>query len=246
MVRAPAAEQLRLLDLQALDSKLTQLKRRTREVTEDADIAGLLGQLATANSGLVLATTEVSDAERALTRSEDDVSTVVTRLERNRSRLESGAGNPKDLAAMAHEVESLARRRSDLEDLELEVMERLETARSTQGHARESVDSLQTRMGALEEKRDAELAGISAERNRILAERSELATTFEESLLAAYEKTLAQRGIGAARLFHRRSEGSGMELSPGDLADIRKASADDVLLCPDSGCILVRSPDWGN
>lgn len=246
MVKAPAAEQLRLLDLQALDSKLTQLKRRTREVTEDADIAGLLGQLATANNTSVLANTEVSDAERALSRSEDDVATVVTRLERNRSRLDSGAGNPKDLAAMSHEVESLARRRSALEDLELEAMERLETARSAQGRAQESVDSLQTRMSALEEKRDAELAGISAERHRIQAERSELAETFEEALLTAYEKTLAQRGIGAARLFHGRSEGSGMELSPGDLADIRKASEDDVLLCPDSGCILVRSPDWGN
>jgi predicted nucleic acid-binding Zn-ribbon protein len=31
-----------------------------------------------------------------------------------------------------------------------------------------------------------------------------------------------------------------MELSPGDLAEIRKAPADEVVYCPDSGVILVR------
>ncbi|MDN6300811.1 MAG: DNA-binding protein, partial [Micrococcaceae bacterium] len=30
----------------------------------------------------------------------------------------------------------------------------------------------------------------------------------------------------------------------GDLAEIRAAAEDDVVSCPDSGVILVRSPEW--
>jgi predicted nucleic acid-binding Zn-ribbon protein len=63
-------------------------------------------------------------------------------------------------------------------------------------------------------------------------------------MLAIYEKTLAKRGVGAARLFHGTSEGSGMQLSPGDLAEIKGASEDEIVFCPDSGCILVRSAEW--
>ncbi len=246
MVKAPASEQLKLLDLQAIDSQLTSLKRRTRDVTENPEIGAVAAKLASANSKLVTADTEVSDAERALKRAEDDVATVVTRLERNQSRLESGAGSPKDLTAMQHEVESLKKRRTDLEDAELEVMERLESARTQQGRERDVVESIKTELTALEEKRDAELAEIDTARNELLRERDECAASFDAGLLALYEKILAHRGIGAAKLYHGRSEGSGMQLSPGDLADIRKAAPDDVVTCPDSGCILVRSEDWGN
>ena len=51
-------------------------------------------------------------------------------------------------------------------------------------------------------------------------------------------------GVGAARLFHGKSEGSGMMLSPGDLAEVKAAADDDIVFCPDSGCILVRSAEW--
>ena len=50
------------------------------------------------------------------------------RAARDNARLESGQGTPKDLQALSSELEVLTRRVSDLEDTELEVMERLEVA----------------------------------------------------------------------------------------------------------------------
>jgi predicted nucleic acid-binding Zn-ribbon protein len=107
-------------------------------------------------------------------------------------------------------------------------------------------NAVREELRALEEARDSELAEIEAQRGKVQAQRSELAATFDTALLAIYERILARRGVGAARLFHGKSEGSGMQLSPGDLADISGAAPDDIVLCPDSGCILVRSGDWGN
>ncbi|MFP5314536.1 MAG: zinc ribbon domain-containing protein [Actinomycetes bacterium] len=246
MAKAPQAEQLRLLDLQAKDSKLNQLQRQAAAVRANPELAALAGQVAAAESELVTAATNLGDAERDLKRAEDDVQSVVTRLERDEQRLNSGTGSSKDLTALQSEVASLTRRRSDLEDIELEVMERVETARTARDDARKRSDAVQARLRELENARDEELGGIDAERAQVQAARDELAASFEPALLAIYEKTLAKRGVGAARLFHGRSEGSGMELSPGDLADISRATEDDVVFCPDSGCILVRSAEWGS
>jgi uncharacterized protein len=246
VAKAPQAEQLRLLDLQAQDSKLNQLQRQAAAVRANPELTVLAGQVAAAESELVSAATHLSDAERDLVRAEDDVQAVVTRLERDEQRLNSGTGSSKDLTALQSEVASLTRRRSDLEDIELEVMERVEAARAARDDVQKRSESVRVQLQELEGTRDEELARIDAERAEVQAERDRLAAAFDPALLSIYERTLAKRGVGAARLFHGRSEGSGMQLSPGDLADISRAAEDDVVFCPDSGCILVRSAEWGN
>lgn len=246
MAKAPPAEQLRLLELQALDSRLNQLQRQAATARANPAIAELSSQLEGTDGDLVRAETALLDLERELTRSEDDVQSVVNRLERDQKRLDSGTGSPKDLIALQSEVASLNKRRSDLEDVELDIMERVETARGAKQSAQQLKDDARERLAAIEATRDAELATIAAEADSVKAKRDDLAATFEASLLALYEKTLARRGVGAARLFHGTSEGSGMQLSPGDLADLRKAAEDDLVFCPDSGAILVRSAEWGN
>ena len=165
----------------------------------------------------------------------------MSRIDRDQARLDSGAGTSKDLTALQHELVSLNKRRSDLEDVELEVMERLESLPAP-GQVQQVRDGLQGWSGWT--VRDEELGGIEAEAPRVPAGVRNWPGDFDAGLLAVYEKTLAQRGIGAARLFHGKSEGSGMQLSPGDLADLKQAAADDIVFCPDSGCILVRSAEW--
>ncbi|MHA7181116.1 zinc ribbon domain-containing protein [Arthrobacter sp. MDB2-24] len=246
MAKAAPEEQLRLLDLQALDSTLNKLSRQAAAARANPELGTVAARVAEVDAELVRATTELGDLERELTRAEDEVQAVVNRLERDEKRLNSGTGTSKDLTALQHEVASLTRRRSDLEDVELDVMERVEAARTAQAEVQGRTDSVRAELRALEEARDAELAALEAQRGQVQAQRDELAATFDAGLLAIYERILAKRGVGAARLFHGKSEGSGMQLSPGDLADISGSAPDDIVLCPDSGCILVRSGDWGN
>ncbi|MCC9204461.1 zinc ribbon domain-containing protein [Arthrobacter sp. zg-Y769] len=246
MAKASPAEQLRLLDLQALDSRIKSLRNQARNVSNNPEIASLAGAVAAAESARVSAGTEVADIERELTRAEADVASVVARMARDQQHLDSGKGGSKELTALQAEIVSLERRRSDLEDVELDVMERLEAARTREGEAGAALAALHEKRRELEEKRDAELAVIAADSSDAEARREELADSFDRALLAVYEKTLSKHGIGAARLFHGTSEGSGMQLSPGDLADIRKAADDEIVFCPDSGCILVRSAEWGS
>ncbi|KNH18835.1 DNA-binding protein [Arthrobacter sp. ZBG10] len=244
MAKAAPAEQLKLLELQGFDAKLTSLANRRRTLETDPRIKDLEAALAVANGTLGSAKVAVHDAEAELKRAEADVEQVAGRIQRDEAKLNSGTGLSKDLVALQKDIVSLNKRRSDLEDVELEVLERLDTLRATQAGQQVIVDVIQGSFGGIRAELDAALAEVAAEATEVKAKRDDFAALLEPALLAVYEKTLAKRGVGAARLFHGTSEASGMKLSPGDLAEIKAAAADDIVFCPDSGAILVRSDEW--
>jgi predicted nucleic acid-binding Zn-ribbon protein len=244
VAKAAPAEQLKLLDLQGLDARLRSLSNRRRSLETDPRISDLQAALGIANGELGAAKMAVHDAEAELKRSEADVEQVASRIERDEARLNSGTGLSKDLVALQKDIASLNKRRSDLEDVELEVLERLDGLRERQAAQQRIVDDIQGSFGVIRAELDDALAEIASEATEVTARRAEFAAGLDAGMLAVYEKTLAKRGVGAARLFHGTSEGSGMQLSPGDLADIKAAAEDDIVFCPDSGCILVRSAEW--
>jgi uncharacterized protein len=244
VAKAAPAEQLKLLELQGLDARLKSLSNRRRSLENDPRITDLEAALSVANGELGAAKLAVHDAEAELKRAEADVEQVATRIERDEARLNSGTGLSKDLVALQKDIASLNKRRSDLEDVELEVLERLDVLRERQAAQQSIVDDIQGSFGGIRAELDEQLAEINAEEAVVRGQRAEFAAGLDAGILAVYEKTLARRGVGAARLFHGTSEGSGMQLSPGDLAEIKAAAEDDIVFCPDSGCILVRSAEW--
>lgn len=244
MAKAAPAEQLKLLELQGLDAKLKSLTSRRSSLEADPRIEDLQAALNIANGELGAAKMAVHDAQAELKRAEADVEQVAGRIERDEARLNSGTGLSKDLVALQKDIASLNKRRSDLEDVELEVMERLDSLRERQAAQQKIVDDIQGSFGAIRAELDGQLAEIAAEETVVRGRRAVFAAGLDAGMLAVYEKTLTRRGVGAARLFHGTSEGSGMQLSPGDLAEIKAAADDDIVFCPDSGCILVRSPEW--
>ncbi|MGP0222985.1 MULTISPECIES: zinc ribbon domain-containing protein [unclassified Paenarthrobacter] len=244
MAKAAPAEQLKLLDLQGLDAKLKSLAGRRKVLENDPRIVDLEDALRVAQGELGAAKLAVHDAEAELRRSEADVEQVATRIERDEARLNSGTGLSKDLVALQNDIASLTKRRSDLEDIELEILERLDTLREREAAQQAIVDDIRNSFGSIRAELDQAIAEIAAEETTVRGQRAAFAGSLDQSMLAVYEKTLAKRGVGAARLFHGKSEGSGMTLSPGDLAEVKAAAEDDIVFCPDSGCILVRSAEW--
>ncbi|AMB40838.1 DNA-binding protein [Paenarthrobacter ureafaciens] len=244
MAKAAPAEQLKLLDLQGLDAKLKSLAGRRKVLETDPRIVDLTDALTVANGELGAAKLAVHDAEAELRRAEADVEQVVSRIDRDEARLNSGTGLSKDLVALQNDIASLNKRRSDLEDIELEILERLDGLRERQAAQQAIVDDIQGSFGAIRAELDEAIAEVAAEEAVVRGQRAAFAETLDPTMLAIYEKTIAKRGVGAARLFHGKSEGSGMTLSPGDLAEVKAAAEDEIVFCPDSGCILVRSAEW--
>ena len=244
MTTAPAADQRRLLDVQALDTRLAQLAHRRRTLPVHAELEALEARRSAVRDQLVAAETIASDVARELSKAEQDVEQVRQRTARNRARLDSGQGSAKDLQALQHELGSLARRQSDLEDVELEVMERAEQAQAAVRALTAERDELAERQSEVVQRRDAEVAEIDAEAERVAAERETAVSSLPEPLVVLYEKVRAQQGgVGAAALRGRRCEGCRLELNPTDLQRIRAAGEDEVVRCEECRRILVRVPE---
>jgi uncharacterized protein len=241
---APAADQRRLLDVQALDTRLSQLAHKRRTLPELARLAELDGQLDDLHTALVTSQTAVSDLRREVAKAEADVEQVRARAARDQARLDSGQGSPKDLQALQHELETLGRRQGDLEEVELEVMERLEAHETALGEVTIAHDALIARRAEVVVERDAAFAAIDAEVAALGAERATAADGLDAGLVTLYERLRGQLGgSGAAALRGRRCEGCRLELNPLDLDGIKKKSEDTVVRCEECGRILVRLPE---
>ena len=103
------AEQIRLLDVQNLDTRLDQLAHRRETLPEHAAIAAKEQRLAELRDALVLVQTEESDLGRELRKAESDVDQVRQRSERDQKRLDAGqVASPRDLENLQHEIQTLA------------------------------------------------------------------------------------------------------------------------------------------
>ena len=116
--------------------------------------------------------------------------------------------NPKDLERMQHEMESLERRITTLEDEELEVMARLEDAQRSLDQLTAQLVDADARNAKLEEARDARYSEIDAELDRLADKRGSVAAGVPDDLIALYDRLRASKnGVGAAALRARQCSG---------------------------------------
>ncbi|MCW2601741.1 MAG: hypothetical protein JWM02_3570 [Frankiales bacterium] len=245
-MKADPFAQLRLLDLQALDTAVDQLAHKRKTLPEIAEIARLDALVAARRDDIVLAETAVSDLQRELDKAESDIEQVRVRKTRDEGRLASGAITvPKQLEELQHEVGTLTRRQSDLEDAELEVMERME-------EAQKGLEAMLAERGSHEAARevavaarDAAWVGIDAERASSVAERAVMAAEIPADLLALYEKIrAAEGGVGAGAVERGRCSACRLDLMQNEKAEYRAAPPDEVLR-HECRRIIVRTAESG-
>jgi len=238
---APHADQVRLLDVQELDTRTDQLDHQRRTLPELATVAALKTRCADLQRVLTAARTTTDDLLRELTKAEADVEQVRARTVRDQGRLDSGSASLKDVQALTAEIEHLAGRQAVLEDAQLAVMERLEVQQSALDEAQAAFDAADTELTSAQAAADTALAALDAQTTEVAAQRATAADGLDTALLALYEKLRAQRGgRGAGRLVGTRCEGCHMELNPLDREAIASAPADQVVRCEECRRILVR------
>lgn len=246
-LKAVASDQQRLLDVQALDTRLDQLAHRRSTLPEHAAIADLEARLSTLQDQLVRVETEESDLGRELAKAEGDVDQVRSRAERDQKRLDAGqVSSPKELESLQHEIATLGRRQADLEEIVLDVMERLESANSQHSELDAQVDKARGELLELTASRDRTVSQIDAEAAQLRQQRATQAGSLDATLVELYEKIRASSGgTGAAELRQRRCGGCRLELNNVELGRLRDAEADEVLRCEECRRILVRTAESG-
>ncbi|WP_202121992.1 zinc ribbon domain-containing protein [Streptomyces sp. BA2] len=246
-MNAAPADQIRLLDVQALDVRLQQLAHRKKSLPEHAEIESLNKDIAQLRDLHVASTTEESDCAREQIKAEQDVDQVRQRANRDQQRLDSGAvTSPKDLENLQREIVSLAKRQGDLEDVVLEVMERRESAQERVSELAERVSSVQSKIDDATARRDAAFEEIDGEAATVTKEREVVAGSVPADLLKLYDKLrVKEGGVGAARLYQRRCEGCRIELDITGVNEVKAASPDTVVRCENCSRILVRTSESG-
>ncbi|HHU08517.1 MAG TPA: hypothetical protein GXZ60_00610 [Intrasporangiaceae bacterium] len=245
-MKAAPHQQQRLLDLQAIDTRLDQLRHARATLPELTQLAELESNAAVVGAEHVRVQTAHEDIQRELRKAEMDVQQVRDRAARDEQRLNSGMGTAKDLQALQHELESLARRQSELEDLQLEVMERAEDIENDLAELQAGRERVAGEISELEAARDAAFARLDAEAAEISAPREEVLADVGPELVGLYDKLReTMGGLAAAPLRQRRCGGCQLELNAVDLGRIKAAPEDEVIRCEECRRILVRTPESG-
>ncbi|MEV0645774.1 C4-type zinc ribbon domain-containing protein [Phytomonospora sp. NPDC050363] len=244
-MKADPKEQRRLLDLQLTDTTLNQLDHRRRNLPEHAEIARLDAEARTAVDEHAQAEAAVGDIDRDIARQEREIDQVRQRAARDQSRLDAGTGTAKDLANLQHELGSLARRQSELEDVELELMERRETAQAAVDALTARLEEVNSVRAAATERRDKALEEIGNEEALAKGAREKQVGELSDALLALYDKIRRQSPIAAAPIRGRRCGACRIELSAGEVDRVQKAPRDEVLRCEECRSIMVRTEESG-
>jgi predicted nucleic acid-binding Zn-ribbon protein len=246
VLKADPSRQWRLLDLQALDTRLDQIAHRKATLPELAERRVLDAELHAVNDDLVRAKTALNDVQREITKADTDVQLVRERSIRNQARMDAGQGTAKDMQALQHEVDSLSRRQSALEDIELEVMERAEALSEDVSRLETASVEMTVRADGLKAVCEKNIAELDGEVEQIGRSRADVVAGVGDDLVTLYEKIRASSdGIGAAVLRKRRCEGCNLELNQGEINRFVAAAEDEVLRCEECRRILIRTSESG-
>ena len=240
-MKASASDQRSILDIQQFDFQTSTFKNKAATLPELAEISSTTIKHNNVRDLRIAAETELSDVKRELARAEGDVEQIVTRIERDEKRLSSGTGSAKELEQTQHELGTLGARRAELEEVELEIMMRVDGIKERIAALSQEEAELTATINDLNIKKENALAAIHAQLEIIAADRNATTHSVQADFLALYEKIReGNNGIGAAVLAGNQCKGCNLTLNTIELQRISALAEDEVVRCEECRCILVR------
>jgi predicted nucleic acid-binding Zn-ribbon protein len=227
-----------MLELQAMDTALAQLRHRRANLPEQAELGAAQAALAATQRELDAATDTAGSAAVELASIESmttDLDATYERLERQLRTVTS----TREADAIQHELETLALRRGEADERGLELLMLLDELAEQRveldarlHHQTVARDDAAGTLRAIEEEIDAEMQAIEARRTHA-------ADALDPAQLERYER-LRQHGggVGIARLVGSRCEGCHLDLSRTELEAVRAAPEGEAE-CPSCGRLLV-------
>lgn len=233
--------------MQELDSRIDSLTQRLATIPEAQKLRELAARRIAVDNAVRDLRIEVADLTTEQRRADADVEQVKARKVRDQRMIDAGqVKDPKALERMLGELQSLERRITDLEDVELDVMERLETAQLQLAKREAELASMTEEETALRAAFERTAATLQTELAEVKSERNTTAAGMPADLVALYERLRQNKGgVGAAALRRRECGGCRLTLNAAELGDIAKAPSEEVLRCEECDRILVRTSESG-
>lgn len=226
-----------LLKLQEIDHDIRAGKDRLREVLQAQKSNEKLEE---ARAQRTKSQETLQEAQRQQKALEFELNQVTSKRKRSSDRLYSGkVTNPKELEDLQLEVESLDRRRNELEDELLEAMFATESAQEEDDEVDAVVESLEAQWAEKKAKLADEQDQLARQLNELIAAREQQASRIGQKMLAAYEETRQKRGgVGVAVVLGGLCQSCGVRVSSNKVSAaqsgtvVRCGSCDRILVVP--------------
>jgi predicted nucleic acid-binding Zn-ribbon protein len=241
---APPEKQALLLVLAEHDVSLRRAQATLTKLPETLHITTLSSAVEEIRGRRHDVFIEQESIRAELTRAESDVELVQKRIASDTERLLE-TSSAKDAQGLNHELESLRTRLTHLEEIELAVMERLEVSEKTFQGLDAQLATADAALNEAQQELAREVDRLTNEMQATREARAVLVESLPGDLVELYERQRERYGQGASHLRGGMSSASGVALTESDLQNIRQAAPDQVVLCPDSNAILVRTAESG-
>jgi uncharacterized protein len=238
-LKANQQDQKSLLELAQLDVELVRNASEKSKLLSSAEIETVSALALALSDELIDARNRVGDLELELKRSEEDLELVENRIMKDKERLAT-TSSPKDAQGIEHELTSLAKRKSELEDAELAILEILDSVRADLVQATASKEAAEANLSRLREELSSNLNNIDSKRAELVSVRQKLASTLEPELAVAYQRK-ADRGSSVGRLVGRECGACRLSITATNLDEILALPADEIAECPNCQAYLVRA-----
>lgn len=230
---------LTLLQLQRVDSTIDRLQARLAHLPEQAALDALEARARELDAEIAerqAVFDEVSTRQRRL---DFEVDTLVQKIKAESGRLYSGVvSNAKELQDISREVEALKRRKSVLEDNDLEVMEERDGVEKELEALTTERSSLAAEIERGRVARDAAAGETGLQLTSAEAERQRWVPRVDPQLLQVYDTIRASKGgVGAAAMVDGTCQGCHMRLPAQEAERVRTAGG--LVRCDECQRILV-------
>lgn len=237
-MKANSQHQETLLELSRIDLQLRRNARTIAEIQEGAELQQARQRLLV-NSEALLQVRNLLDAlGLEFGRAEVDLQLVEGRIVKDQVRIQQSSSQ-RDIQGIQSELASLQKRKGELEDAELVLLERKEDFSAQLKEIEAEREVLQREFSALEDLQTAGLAKLNSGQQLLREDRARSLQQLSPELAEHYEKLFA-KGLSVGRLTGLVCDACGMTLSGDSLDSVHNTPMDELAHCGECGAILVR------
>jgi uncharacterized protein len=227
-----------LLRLAEVDLEVAQIKHEISSAIDSKELEALRTELATVAGDLIAARTTVENLEADQSRADDDLHLVDSRIARDKERLNK-TSSAKDALGIQSEIESLSRRKDELEDTELAILAELEQAQAILKEISSRRDQINSAMAQLQATIQVKVDDLKSRGRKLTADRQILVEKISADVLSAYE-LLAKRQIAVGQVLDRSCSACRMGLTASAIDALSSLGEDEIGYCPECQAMMVR------
>lgn len=240
-MKATPAQQQDLLALADTDEEIRRLEHKRAHLPEQQILDSHVEIRKLVTDEMVDATQTQERLTAQSTRHEREIDTVDTGRRTHEAQIYSGRiTSERELEAIRAEIQAMYRRKSDLEDSLLEIMEQLEEVSSLVEELINRRAELEDQVADLTRRRDEAATDIDTELSTLRGRRAAEADGLPQPIMGAYDQLRGKRpGRAVARLQGRMCTGCQLDLTAIELEEIKQTATSDLAFCQQCSSIIV-------